>query len=228
MHPIDITTENTTAKRSSLNQLAYQLIRESIMSGSFQPGQKLSTRKIAMSVGIGLTPVREALVRLVAERALEATHQRSARISVLTKARVHQIMQLRCMLEGHAAEQAAQHATPEEIEQLRRISLEIMTARHRNDRRLDIRKIYEFHFALYRCARLPDLIPLIESLWLRTGPYLNLLFPDYTRDKFGEGRGRMISGLQERDGVVVRQEVEKDIRGALTFIAEHFSSAEPA
>jgi len=216
-----MTTEIKAEPKAGLTQAAYRMLREAIMSGAFQPGQKLSTRKIAISTGIGLTPVREALVRLVAERALDASHQRSARIPLLTRARVMELMQLRTMLEGHAAEQAAGLATPAEIEQLRRISLEIMAARQQSDRALDVRKIYEFHFALYRCARMPDLILLVESLWLRTGPYLNLLFPDYTRDKFGEGRGRIIHALESRDGALARLEIEADIRGALTYIGEH-------
>jgi DNA-binding GntR family transcriptional regulator len=219
-------TEILEKPTSGLTHAAYKIIREAIMSGSFEPGQKLSTRKIAMSTGIGLTPVREALLRLVAERALEATHQRSARIPILTKARVHELMQLRMMLEGYAAEHAAQHATSTEIEHIQGISLQIMAARQLQDRALDIRKIYEFHFALYRCARMPDLMLLIESLWLRTGPYLNLLFPDYTKTKFGEGRGRIIVALRNRDSASARLEVEDDIRGALTFIAENFASAD--
>ena len=198
----DIMEENSKPNRASLNQLAYHMIREAIMSGSFQPGQKLSMRKIAMSVGIGLTPVREALVRLVAERALEATHQRSARIAVLTKTRVNQIMQLRMMLEGHAAEHAAQTSTAEEREQLRRISLEIMAARQQRDQKLDIRKIYEFHFALYRCARMPDLITLIESLWLRNRPLpqpaVSRLYPRQVRGR-PRPHHRGTAGARRRD-----------------------------
>lgn len=216
-----------------MTQEAYLLLRQSIMSGAFEPGQKLSTRKIAASIGIGVTPVREALVRLTAERALDATLQRSARIPELTRARALELMELRMLLEGRAACYAAAQATPDEIEALQRISLEIMSARQMQERALDIRKIYEFHFTLYRCARRPELLGLIESLWLRTGPYLNLLFPDYTQNKIGDGRGRMIAGLRSRDGELVRKEVEDDIRGALTYVVENVltdteAEAEPA
>jgi len=224
-YKVEKTKKIPSKPKAGLNQVAYRAIREAIMSGGFKPGQKLPMRKIAMSTGIGLTPVREALVRLVAERALEATHQRSAHIAVLTKARVHELMQLRMMLEGYAAEHAAR-ATPDEIEHLRALSLEIMAARQQGDRALDIRKIYEFHFALYRCAGMPDLMLLIESLWLRTGPYLHMLFPNYTRTQFGEGRGRIIAALQAGDGATARAEIEADIRGALTFIAERLPAAE--
>jgi DNA-binding GntR family transcriptional regulator len=218
--------ESLHSPKGGLNEAAYRILREAIMSGSFQPGQKLSARKIAMSIGIGLTPVREALVRLVAERALSATHQRSPRIPFLTKGRINEIMTLRVMLEGYAAAHSARNATSQEIERLQNISVEIMAARQRQDRAADVRKIYEFHFELYRCARMPDLMLLIESLWLRTGPYLNLLFPDYTKTQFGTGRGRIILALQKRDGVVARHEIEADIKGALTYIAENFAADE--
>jgi len=208
---------------AGLHQKAYQMLRRAVMSGRFRPGEKLSMRQIAKATNIGLTPVREALVRLIGEGALETTYQRSARIPVMSKARILEIMQLRMMLEGHAAERAAAQITAEEIEQLQIISLEILAARQRQDVSLDILKIYEFHFALYRAARSRDLLMLIESLWLRTGPYLNLLFPDYTKHRYGEGRGRIIAALSKRDGKSARKEVEIDIRDALTYVAETFA-----
>lgn len=219
------TMASKTKERMGLTQEAYGLLRQSIMSGGFEPGQKLSTRKIAASIGIGVTPVREALVRLTAERALDATLQRSARIPELTRERALELMELRILLEGRAANYAAGLATPDEIEALQTVSLEIMSARQLQDKALDIRKIHEFHFILYRAARRPELLGLIESLWLRTGPYLNLLFPEYTKNMTGEGRGRIIAALRAGDGDLARKEVEDDIRGAMTFVVENVLSA---
>src|SRR5262249_577830 len=71
--------------------------------------------------------------------------------------------------------------TPEEVADLRTLSLEIMAARTRGGHATDMRKIREFHFGLYRAARMPVLLRTVETLWLQTGPYMNLLFPDYVR-----------------------------------------------
>ena len=53
--------------RNSLSEQAYQQIRKALMVGELKPGQKLNGRDIAVRLGTSLTPVREALLQMVAE-----------------------------------------------------------------------------------------------------------------------------------------------------------------
>ena len=61
----------STAEDTSLRRQVYDSLREALTAGRFVPGQKLTFRFVAGALGVSLTPVREALRRLVAEGAFE-------------------------------------------------------------------------------------------------------------------------------------------------------------
>src|SRR5262249_51240011 len=153
------------------------------------------------------TPVREALRRLVAEGAFEMQPNRSVRVPPMTRVKVLELRDIRIAVEGLAAEKAAGNATRRDVAQLRRIALEIATARSRGDSATDRQKLREFHFALYSIASQPTLMRLIEGLWLQTGPYMNLLYPDYiSRPRGPQMRARVIRAVQAREPKTARAE----------------------
>ncbi len=153
----------------------YESLREALATGRFAPGQKVTFRYVAGVLDVSLTPVREALRRLVAEGAFEMNPNRSVRVPLMTRDKVLELRDIRSSLEGLAAAKAAQVATRDQIANLRRIAREIMIARNRGDAATDRQKLREFHFAVYAAAGQPTLLRLIEGLWLQTGPYMNLL-----------------------------------------------------
>jgi DNA-binding GntR family transcriptional regulator len=205
---------------TSLRSQVYDSLRDALMSGRFTPGQKLSFRFIAGTLGVSLTPVREAIRRLVAEGAFEMRPSRSVRVPLMTRDKVLELRDIRMAIEGLAAEKAAAVATREQIAGLRRVANELAVARGRGDSATDRQKIREFHFALCAMAGQPTLLRVMEGLWLQTGPYLNLLYPDYIASSRSPGRRlRIIRALQARDGASVRREIEADIGEALSYVA---------
>lgn len=205
---------------TALHAQAYGALRLALASGRFAPGQKLTLRGVATELGVSPMPVREALHRLVAEGALEARDRRSVRVKLLTGDDLRELCAIRMELEGLAAERAAQTATPALVAELRALALGIQAARARGDGAADARGIHDFHFTLYRGAGMPALEAIIASLWLRTGPYVPRLFPDYVRGRGGEARRRQIDAVARRDGALARSEIAADIREALNWLAE--------
>ncbi|WP_342637199.1 FCD domain-containing protein [Rhizobium acidisoli] len=67
------------------------------------------------------------------------------------------------------AERAALKGTPEIADALRKTSEKLKTARAAGDRRTDIALVYKFQFELYAACSMPDLIRIINSLWLKDG-----------------------------------------------------------
>jgi DNA-binding GntR family transcriptional regulator len=206
---------------TSLRTQVYESLREALTAGRFHPGQKLSFRFVADALGVSLTPVREALRRLVAEGAFEMQPHRSVRVPPMTRAKVLELRDIRMAVEGLAAEKAAANATRRQVAELRRIALEVAAARSRGDGATDREKLREFHFALYSVAEQPTLTRLIEGLWLQTGPYMNLLYPDFvSRPRGPQMRARVIRALQAHDAAAARAEIEDDIRQTLTYVAD--------
>ena len=198
---------------------AYEALRQALISGRFLPGQKLTLRALAGALGMSVTPVREAIHRLTAERALEGSANRSVRIPPMTRDRIIELRDIRLVVEGLAAARAADNASPEEIRLLRQLAIELVAARARGDVAADIAKLAEFQFTLYRTSRMPQLVHLIESLWLQTGSCLGLLYPDYVKSLKYDWRGEAIRALELRDPEAARRAIESDIGPALTYIA---------
>src|SRR6187399_2056657 len=92
---------------TSLRSQVYDSLRDALTAGRFAPGQKLSFRFIAGSLGVSLTPVREAIRRLVAEGAFEMRPNRSVRVPLMTRDKVLELRDLRMELEGLASAKAA-------------------------------------------------------------------------------------------------------------------------
>ncbi|MDI1285804.1 MAG: GntR family transcriptional regulator [Reyranella sp.] len=211
---------------TSLRTQVYDSLRDSLTSGKFVPGQKLTLRFLAKALGVSLMPVREALRRLVAEGAFEMRPNRSVRVPLMTRAKILELRDIRLAIEGLAVEKAAAVATKEQIARVRRIALEIVAARDVGDNVTDRKKIREYHFALYAIAEQPTLLRMIEGLWLQTGPYMNLLYPKFISSSRGpEGRTRLLRALQAHDAAAARREIERDIGDALTFVADLADSA---
>lgn len=215
------TAPSPDAADTSLRQQVYASLREALTMGRFAPGQKVTFRYVAGVLGVSLTPVREALRRLVAEGAFEMNPNRSVRVPLMTRDKVLELRDIRIELEGLASAKAATAATRGQIADIRRAAREIMVARTRGDSATDRQKVREFHFAVYAAAGQPTLLRLIESLWLQTGPYMNLLYPGFISSSRGPaGRQRLIEALQARNPSVARREMADDIRRALSYVAD--------
>jgi len=203
-------------------QLVYTEVCAALMSGHFVPGQKITIRALASAYGTSLTPVREALHRLVAEGVLEGEANRSVRVPVVTGAKLRELRDIRLAVEPLAAARAAERIPLAEIVQLRGIADELRAAREKGDVATDIDRLTEFQFKVYRASEMPTLMRTIEGLWLQTGPYLKLLYPGYVRQlraRRGDWRERLCSALERRDAEAARREIQADVGEALDYLA---------
>ena len=73
-------------QRQNLSELAYVNLRDALMQGQMKPGEELPLRPISRSFGISATPMREALLRLVTESALEMDSRGRISVPHLTRA----------------------------------------------------------------------------------------------------------------------------------------------
>ena len=93
--------------RQTLGERAYAQLADLLISGRLAPGEKLSLRAAADVLGVSIMPVREAVSRLVADKALEVTPNRAVRVPLMSAAQFRDLTKVRIAIEGHAAAQAA-------------------------------------------------------------------------------------------------------------------------
>ncbi|MBR0906356.1 MULTISPECIES: GntR family transcriptional regulator [Bradyrhizobium] len=203
-------------ERSSLSRQAYNQLRKALMVGELQPGQKLSGREIALRLGTSLTPVREALLQLVAEGVLELRTGHSITVPVPTRAVYTELRDIRAQTEGLGAERAAAIITQAGIKELADVHERLVTAKREGDYALALRCNEAFHLGLCREAQMPRLFRVVESLWTQMGPFLNFLYkgPEGWPPPKGEHfHCSVLTALKQRDGAAARQAIVEDIIG---------------
>jgi DNA-binding GntR family transcriptional regulator len=160
---------------ASMQDTAYERIRTALTRGAFRPGDSLPTRTLAKALGVSTTPVREALARLVAQKVLAVDPVNGTPyVPAITPALLTEIYELRSVLEGLAAEHAAEKIVPEELAQLEKIWRRLKAARASDYQEQQLIS-EEFQDTVYRAAHRPVLLDLIRSVWLRSGLVLHLL-----------------------------------------------------
>jgi len=212
--------------RKTLGGKVHGRLTKMLVEGVLSPGEKVSLRTMAGRLGVSMQPVREAVSRLVADRALEVLPNRAVRVPMLTLAQFRELTAIRLAIEGFAAERAARFRTRADLAAMRRH--EAAFRREGGSAAPDLPSAVAanqaFHFAVYRAAALPELLPIIEGLWLRIGPVLNLdLRSNVSRVRVGRAaghHGRILAAISNGDPRAARRALSADIAGA----AEHIES----
>jgi DNA-binding GntR family transcriptional regulator len=192
------------------------------MLGHFHPGQALKLNDLAMALGTSLQPVREAVRQLVAEKALEALPNRSARVPHADRARLDDLQRVRLEIEGLAAELATQHAAPTDIDDLEAVVATEVRELSRSGIEASAAQNLTFHFMLYRLSRSTVLPPIIESLWLQFGPHIRRAAEAfYAPDGRGSDHHRaIIAAMRQRDVSGVRRAIERDIARSFDIVRD--------
>ena len=204
------------AKRASLAIEVANSIRQGIFDGVFQVGDRLGEIEIAQQLDVSRGPVREALVQLRTEGIVAMELHRGASVVTLSLDDIAQLTSLRTTLESFAITLAIQNATPDDLESLHRVTVEMESAIESGDlhrlSQLDI----EFHDGIYAAAkhdRLTYAWGTIRSqmlLFLLTRATAN---NDYLTIALDEHRD-LIRVIREGDEEVARELITVHVRGA--------------
>jgi len=208
----------SSGSKQTMQQKVYQELRRSLMVGAFVPGQNISLRKLAESLQTSLMPVREAVNRLIAERAFEMLPNRTVIIPTMDEEKLAELMYWRKVLEGASAEAATTNISPRRLKKIEIINEELHRAVDDNELQLTLIKNQEFHFEIYEASKNTILLPMIESLWLQGGPFLyySLSSPQVIWN--GAHHLKAIQGLKKKDSAVVKSAIEDDIQNTADFL----------
>lgn len=103
-------TKNAVHKVSgSMSGRVFEVLREDLLNGQYQAGEKLAIASLRVTYQVGLSPLREALSRLAAVGLLEQETQRGFRVPKLTSDELQDIVELRVELEGMAISRALRY-----------------------------------------------------------------------------------------------------------------------
>ena len=222
--PANIKAESYPAlnriEREPMHDKVYLEMKTALMEARFEPGTQLSLRELAKVFGVSVAPVRAALLRLVAEKAVlqKSTTTGNFYVPSLSRDEFEEIVELRALLEGNAAAQAASRISADELAALQNLADDLARASEEGDSDTYLEANRSFKFGVVSAARAPVLMDLIEALWIRIGPLLH----HYGRDMKHQGEtdyyAEVVGALRDKDSEAARKYMEKDIIEGAAFI----------
>ena len=201
------------ADSTAVHDQVYDQIRQALITGRIAPGVGVSLRSLAAELGVSPMPVRDAVRRLVAERAL-AINPANKRLSVpsLTADRLAQLSQARLWIEPELAARAAPFADEALIKALQGIDARLDTALAAGDVDGYMTANHAFHFAIYERSGADVLLSMAGGLWLQIGPFMRVVFGRVGTGSLPADRhAEAIEALKARDAGGARRAIAADL-----------------
>ena len=204
------TSSNTIG--TSLSEQIYQKLKWALITGHYLPGAALSIRSLASEFNTSMMPVREALKRLVSERALSSSSTRSFKVAELSPTQVSQLFFLRSILEGAAAKIATHALTVEQIDQLYDSALAIEKHAIHQDFNSYLAGNYSFHFTIYNATGNFEMTKIIENIWAQISPSFYVGLRDHSDKKdWLTDHEQIVQSLRTRNEIRTQELIENDI-----------------
>jgi DNA-binding GntR family transcriptional regulator len=141
----------------TLADRAYAHLRDRIVTLKIAPGEPIDEDGVARDLGMGRTPVREAIKRLALEKLVTVYPRRGTFASDINITDLAHISDVRIVLEGHAAARAAQLLTDPLARQLQGLLIELDAGYRDEDHAALMELDGRVHRFIYRCADNPYL-----------------------------------------------------------------------
>ncbi|MDL2407158.1 GntR family transcriptional regulator [Rhizobium calliandrae] len=216
--------------RETVQDRVYLELRRALIGGLFEPSQVLTIRGLADALMTSTMPVREALGRLITEKALEALPNRSVRVPPITLERMDDLLRARILIEGEAIALAATRMSPRQVSVIESMLSEwdeMRALKLKKDVDREVTLNQSFHFEIYRACGSAVLIPMIESLWLQSGPCIRVAI--YAFSEAGEVdtahfHRRIVGALAVQDAAAAREALIADISRPFNFLRNKLQS----
>lgn len=208
------------------HESVYRELRQRILFGGFRPGSAITLRGLADTLGTSPMPIREAVRRLIAERALVMQDNRRVVVPPMSPAKFDQIVFARLALEPELAVRAASNMTRTAISTIARLDADVDRSMSDGDVEGYMRGNYNFHFALYERAGADMLVGLVESIWLQFGPFMRMVYGRLGTSTLEDQHQVAIAALRKGDTRALRAAIAADIGQGMGFIGKAVLNAE--
>lgn len=219
----------------SLQQQIHDRLLGRILRGELEPGERISPPEVAATLGVSITPVRDAVNQMAAEGLVTVTPRRGTVVSPISIRDIEELYEIRLMIEPEAAELAASRATPDEIARVQELAerLEghpVGSGGEVGDLETYLQEIAtdaELHAAVVRAAHNRRLDALYGGL--RTHVLIaRAVFPRLYRGqphRRGEHQ-RIVDAIAAHDGAAAREAMAGHLRQALADTLRHVEEVE--
>lgn len=204
-------TTGVDLTRLPAHELIHRQLRDLVLFGDLAPGQAVTIQGLSERLGAGVTPVREAIRRLIAEGALEFQGNRRVSVPLLTADNISELIYARQWLDPYLTLRATERASLEDLDGLARLDDELDRAILRGDLRAYLELNYRFHKRLYDVAEAPILADMADGLWLRFGPSLRVVCGRMGTQNLPDKHKDMLAAMHARDAEGAARAIREDV-----------------
>lgn len=195
-----------------LGEIVFDYLKNAIISGELKPGERLMEIGIAQQLGVSRTPVREAIRKLEKEQFIEMIPRKGAYVSSTTLKDMMDVLEVRRLIEGFAAELAAEKMKDDALADLYRTHKSFLKALDDNDREAMVALDNEFHDLIMTASDNLKLIEIQKSLSEQVLRYRSSYFNEFKNfDELRTMHERIYKAIEEKDvraaGEVSREHV---------------------
>jgi len=197
-------------ERSVTSERVKEYIIKAVLTGEFQPGDRIVEVSLARQLGISTAPVREAIRDLTSTGFLESRPFKGSTVCSLSPRDMWEVYTLRAAMETLAVRLAAPHLTDADLANLQTILDEMITAAAEDDRGRTIELDNRFHETLLQLAG----HKLLQKAWRSIGFGMWTLFSYYGTNihqlNFLAGRhAEILDALRTRDPQIAARVIER-------------------
>ncbi|WP_083656329.1 GntR family transcriptional regulator [Mongoliimonas terrestris] len=207
--------------RTGVRDRVTEALRAALIIGRIQPGRPMTLRGLADELGTSPMPVREAIRGLAAERALDISDNGRIQVPRMTEQRFAEILKARALLEPAAAMLALPNLDRKDApRRLRALDDQVDASLRDGNVEAYMRHNHAFHFALYEASRSDVFLPLIESVWLRFGPFMRIVYGRVGTAGLVDHHKAAVAAVAAGDAEALGEAIRLDIAEGMALIRE--------
>ena len=199
-----------------LRDVVFNTLRQAILRGEMEPGERLMEIQLAQKLGVSRTPIREAIRKLELEGLVIMIPRKGAEVAHITEKDMRDVLEVRSTLEELVVQLAIKNVTEEKLDELRAANRVFESAVVSKDVVNIVEADVKFHDVLYSMTNNARLIQIINNL--REQMYRYRL--EYVKD----ARTHSIVISEHND--IIKQIKEKNVDVARKVIHQHISNQE--
>ncbi|MFW8593736.1 GntR family transcriptional regulator [Cribrihabitans neustonicus] len=207
------------------HETVYQTLRAQILFGELAPGQAVTIQGLVEALGAGMTPVREAIRRLISDGALMFQGNRRVSVPELTAGELDELVFARRTIECELARRATLRIGGSRIAELERIDGALDKAILGGDVAGYLVQNYSFHTVLYSEAGAPILSDMADRLWLRFGPSLRVVCGRLGTQSFPDRHKDILEALKRQDAELAALAMERDVTQGMEQVRQGLDAA---
>ena len=204
-----------------LREIVFENLREAILTGKLEPGQRLMEVSLAEQLGVSRTPVREAIRKLELEGLVVMIPRKGAYVADVSLKDIIEVLEIRAALEGLAASLASERMSEEDLERLEVTSYEFKKSLENGTVEEMVEKDVEFHDLIFNATNNQKLVQINNTLREQVYRFRITYISDFdTSKKLVQEHQQIIEAISNRDSRMAMEQAMSHIENAENFIIE--------